>query len=697
MRESGDLEAYPLPQPIPYYAFSRSLPPPPTPPLPPSPNSTLRREKNKAYYRNARERKQSQIDGLQGRIQELEGQVTDKQSQMDGLQSRIQELDGQNRKQRKDKVHLGNRLQQQLNELAHQKNVMTEQRMAAESSDASNLVKAMDVNEQMVHLSGELVKAQEALECLKNENDSKQSTVSKLVKEKNDLKNENKHLEECCEAFSQKLSEMQDDLSTRKQTITAHEAVEADHKSTIRKLKEHFTTLNKHIDNLEVAKESLENDMVNKMCLKEAEETVELRGAEIIRLKSINDDLLLDISNHEKEAKESKQTISRHEMTVEEHSSVKWNTNEKYLLAGADATSLRRQLDQLNRSPNDYWFERDNSNSHSDGDNESDDVDDDNALQRYSSSSNSSSSSSSSSNMQVKTMTNDTSSSSIASMSNEISRGGISESVAEDECDNNNGYDEDKFNSGTDTGIHSDEDTDDDYDSGSQLMREDKELRADDYGDYADYDVDQEEYDNKEEYDNGTGSELDPDVADNDIDDDHEPPSSSSKSTADSSSKSTGSRFDSSSSSTKSRKRNIEQRDESVADNRANGTDHGIDEHEIDSITNIEYSNGKFDGNTIDSRNIKDGKRIRVRPSKNLVVETSSKRTSTLSASSTNQKKKSRHPLQEEYKYTKSAHTGKDFADVKSVQVAVNLFVSILERNLNARNVVAHLFVNMET
>jgi hypothetical protein len=43
MRESDDLEAYPLPQPIPYNAFSPllwSLTPPPPPPLPPSPNST---------------------------------------------------------------------------------------------------------------------------------------------------------------------------------------------------------------------------------------------------------------------------------------------------------------------------------------------------------------------------------------------------------------------------------------------------------------------------------------------------------------------------------------------------------------------------------------------------------------------------------------------------------------------------------
>jgi hypothetical protein len=211
------------------------------------------------------------------------------------------------------------------------------------------------------------------------------------------------------------------------------------------------------------------------------------------------------------------------------------------------------------------------------------------------------------------------------------------ESVAEDECDDKIGYDEDKCNSGTDTGIHSDKDTDDDYDSGSQLMREENELCADDYGDYADYDVDQGEYNN------GTSSDLDPDVADNDIDDDHEPQqsssSSSSKFTANCSSKSTGTRFNSSSSSTKSRKRKIEKRDESVADNCANGTDHGIDEHEIDSVTDIEYSNGKFDGNTIDSRNIKDCKRIRVRSSNNYVVKTSSKRTSTLSASSTNQKK----------------------------------------------------------
>jgi hypothetical protein len=134
------------------------------------------------------------------------------------------------------------------------------------------------------------------------------------------------------------------------------------------------------------------------------------------------------------------------------------------------------------------------------------------------------------------------------------------------------------------------------------------ESAVDDYVDCSDYGCDQGEHDS------GNGSEIEPDVAENEISDDHAPQQSSNSS-------SLKYNIACSSSSSLSRKRNIEEINESSAFYCGDCADQGIDQVEDKSDADIVHNDGKCDGNSINLKNPLYGKRIRVGPPNNMVDE----------------------------------------------------------------------------
>jgi chromosome segregation ATPase len=137
------------------------------------------------------------------------------------------------------------------------------QRMATECTVASDIVTEIKATERMLQLLDESMQANEELRRLNNENDSKQSTISELLIENEDLNNKTNDLDKSRKFFMHSLRDLQHNLSRSEQTIAGQKATIREQHLAYKLLNNKLLEEKKAMREMEVVKLSLEFDIAN--------------------------------------------------------------------------------------------------------------------------------------------------------------------------------------------------------------------------------------------------------------------------------------------------------------------------------------------------------------------------------------------------------------------------------------------------